>query len=119
MRSKFTWIITLLLALTFNFSFAQEKVVTGTVSDQAGPLPSANVYVKGTQRSVQTDINGNYSISASQGETLEFSFLGFETQTVTVGASNTINVMMVEGGTTLQEVFVDKYRKLKMLVKSI
>ena len=46
MRSKFKWIFTLLLALSMQFSFAQEKTVTGVVSDKTGPLPGANVVVK-------------------------------------------------------------------------
>ncbi|QEE48119.1 SusC/RagA family TonB-linked outer membrane protein [Flavobacterium alkalisoli] len=111
MRSKFTWIMTLLLALTFNFSFAQEKVVSGTVSDEMGPLPSANVFVKGTQRSTQTDIDGKFSISVNQGEVLEFSYTGYETKVVTVGAENTYNMILAEG-TTLKVVVKDVYRSI-------
>ncbi len=103
--------MTLLLALTFNFSFAQEKVVSGTVSDETGPLPSANVFVKGTQRSAQTDIDGKYSISVNQGEILEFSFTGYETQTVTVGAQNSYNVTLQEGK-MLETVVKDVYRSI-------
>ena len=49
MGLKFKWIVTLLLALTMQFSFAQEKTVSGVVSDETGPLPGANVIVKGTK----------------------------------------------------------------------
>jgi hypothetical protein len=63
MRSKFKWIFTLLLALSIQFSFAQEKTVTGVVSDNTGPLPGANIVVKGTTRSAQTDFDGKYSYS--------------------------------------------------------
>lgn len=112
MRSKFTWIMTLLLAFSFTFSFAQEKTITGTVSDQLGPIPGANVIVKGTQKGVQTDIDGNYSISANVGEVLEFSFLGYGTQTKPVGESNVINVTLAEQSTTLGPVVVDKYRDI-------
>jgi hypothetical protein len=62
MRSKFKWIFTLLLAFTMQFSFAQDKTVTGVVSDASGPLPGANIVVKGTTRSAQTDFDGNFSI---------------------------------------------------------
>lgn len=110
MRSKFTWIMTLLLALTFNFSFAQEKIVTGTVSDDAGPLPGASIFVKGTQRSTQTDMDGKFSISASQGEVLEITYVGFNPQTVTVGASNTIPPIVMSSGINLEDLVVDKYR---------
>ena len=52
MRSKFKWIFTLLVALSMQFSFAQEKTVTGVVSDDNGTLPGANVVVKGTTKGV-------------------------------------------------------------------
>ena len=61
MRSKFKWIFTLLLALSIQFSFAQEKTVTGVVSDKTGPLPGANIIVKGTNRSAQADFDGKFS----------------------------------------------------------
>ena len=64
MRSKLKWIFTLLLALTLQFSFAQEKTITGVVSDATGTLPGANVVVRGTNKGVQTDIDGKYSIQA-------------------------------------------------------
>ena len=70
MRSKFKWIFTLLVAFTMQFSFAQEKTVTGVVSDATGPLPSANIAIKGTTRSAQTDVDGKYSIKAKAGEVL-------------------------------------------------
>jgi hypothetical protein len=48
MRSKFKWILTLLIALSMQFSFAQQKTVSGVVSDSSGPVPGVNV-VKGTR----------------------------------------------------------------------
>jgi hypothetical protein len=50
MRSKFKWILTLLIALSMQFSFAQQKTVSGVVSDSSGPVPGVNVVVKGTKR---------------------------------------------------------------------
>jgi TonB-linked SusC/RagA family outer membrane protein len=103
--------MTLLIALTFNFSFAQEKVVTGTVSDDTGgPLPNANVIVRGTQRGVQTDFDGKYSISVNTGEVLEFSFVGFKTQSVTVGASSVVNIAMAVAPEEMGALIIDKYR---------
>lgn len=110
MRSKFTWIITLLLALTVNFSFAQEKTVTGTVSDEAGPLPGASVIVQGTERGTQTDIEGRFSISVNTGDVLEISYVGYKTRTMTVGASNTVTVTLQTDAQVLGEVIVDTYR---------
>jgi TonB-linked SusC/RagA family outer membrane protein len=109
MRSKFKWIFTLILALTMQFSFAQEKTVTGVVSDATGTLPGANVVVKGTTRGTQTDVDGKYSISAKAGEVLVFSFVGMTDVSMTVGASNTISVKL-EQGVQLIEVIVEGYR---------
>lgn len=109
MRSKFKWIFTLLLALSMQFSFAQEKPVTGVVSDATGPIPGVNIVVKGTNRSTQTDIDGKYTINAKQGEILIFSFVGMNNTTATVGASNSMNVKM-QDGLKLEEVVVDGYR---------
>ncbi|WP_293894583.1 SusC/RagA family TonB-linked outer membrane protein [Flavobacterium sp.] len=97
MRSKFKWIFTLLLALSMQFSFAQEKTVTGVVSDNSGPVPGANVVVKGTTRSTQTDFDGKYSIKAKAGEVLVISYVGSSDARVTVGAANNVNVKLQEG----------------------
>ena len=109
MRSKFKWIFTLLLAFTMQFSFAQEKTVSGVVSDATGPLPGANVVVKGTTRSAQTDFDGKYSVKAKQGETLVFSFTGYNEYSVVVGAGNTYNAKLQENVKTLNEVVVVGY----------
>ncbi len=109
MRSKFKWIFTLLLALSMQFSFAQEKTVTGVVSDITGPLPGANVVVKGTKRSTQTDFDGKYSIIAKAGEVLVISFVGASDATVTIGAANNVNVKLQEG-IKLNEIVVQGYR---------
>ena len=105
MRSKFKWIFTLLLAFSMQFSFAQEKTVTGVVTDKIGPLPGANVVVKGTTNGVQTDFDGKYSIKAKSGDILEVSFTGYDKKTVTVGAANSYNVVLSEG-VVLNEVVI-------------
>ena len=97
MRSKFKWIFTLLVAFTMQFSFAQEKTVTGTVSDDMGALTGASVVVKGTTRGVTTDFDGKYSISAKQGDILEVSFTGMKKSSVTVGAANVYDVVLQTG----------------------
>jgi len=105
MRSKFKWIFTLLIALTMQFSFAQEKTVTGTVSDNSGPLPGANVVVQGSKTGTQTDVDGKFSIKAKAGDVLVFSFVGMADASAKVGASNTVNVKM-QDGVNLEEVIV-------------
>ena len=95
------------------FSFAQEKTVSGVVSDASGPIPGANVVVKGTNRSVQTDFDGKYSIKAKAGEVLVFSFVGMNNSSVSVGASSSVNVKMVSDSQNLEEVVVVAYGKVK------
>lgn len=109
MRSKFKWIFTLLLALTVQFSFAQEKTITGVVSDANGPLPGVNVVVKGTQRGVSTGFDGSYSIRAKEGETLVYSFMGMRDISKIVGASNVINTILQDDSKQLTEVVVVAY----------
>ncbi|WP_026704148.1 SusC/RagA family TonB-linked outer membrane protein [Flavobacterium soli] len=110
MRSKFKWIFALLLAFSMQFSFAQEKTITGVVTESGMPLPGVTVAVKGTTRGTQTDFDGKYSIKASTGEVIEFSYIGMKTQTSTVGASSTISVVMtVDDATSLNEVVVVAY----------
>ena len=88
MKTKFNGFLTLLLALLVQISFAQEKTVTGNVSDASGPLPGVTVVVKGTNTVTQTDFDGNYSINANTGAVLQFSFIGMQTVEKTVGTSS-------------------------------
>ncbi len=106
MRSKFKWIFTLLVAFTMQFSFAQQKTVTGTVTSDGAKLPGATVSISGTQQGTQTDENGKFSIKASQGDVLEVSFLNKETKTVTVGAGNVINVTLSTKDNVIEAVTV-------------
>lgn len=94
------------------FSFAQEKTVTGVVTDKLGPLPGANVVVKGTTNGVQTDFDGKYSIKAKSGDILEVSFTGYDNKLITVGAANSYNVTLSEG-VVLTEVVVQGYTTSK------
>jgi len=109
MKTKFNVMLTLFLALVVQIGFAQNKNVSGTVSDDSGlPLPGATVIVEGTSNGVSTDFDGNYSISVSAGDVLLFSYVGYSTQSQTVGASNTINVTMSQDN-SLDEVVVVGY----------
>ena len=106
MKTKFTKICVSFLmffALTLS-AYAQQ--ISGTVSDENGvPLPGATVIVQGTSNGVSTDFDGNYSISASMGDTLVFSFVGYTSQSVVVGSSSTVNVAL-EPDNALDEVVV-------------
>ena len=93
MRTKFNGILTLLLAFVVHVSFAQEKTISGTVTDQDGlPLPGVNIVVEGTTNGTQTDFDGNYSISASEGQSLLFTYIGQTDIRQIVGAGNSMNV---------------------------
>lgn len=87
---------------------AQGKKITGkVVADEDGyALPGVSVKLKGTNIGVQTDANGLYTISASTGQTLVFSFVGTTTQERVVGAVNLINVQLKQDAKTLNEVTV-------------
>ena len=99
------------LAMLFCFlTFAQQKTITGVVSDSSGPLPGANVVVKGTTRGTQTNLDGKYAIQASVGEILVFSFIGLDDQSKKVGQSNVINVRLTTKNNALEEVVVQGYR---------
>ncbi|GGZ79186.1 SusC/RagA family TonB-linked outer membrane protein [Algibacter mikhailovii] len=126
MKTKFSRMLTLLLAFVVQLTFAQEKTITGTVSDEAGlPLPGTTVLVKGTSNGTSTDFDGNYSIQANTGDILVFSFVGYSTQEVAVGASSTVNVSLSEDAESLEEVVITaqgikaKPRSLSYAVESV
>jgi len=103
MKSLFRLLVVFLL--TTQLSFAQ-KTVTGVVSDPDGlPLPGATVLVQNTTTGVTTDFDGNFSINVSEGQSLEFSFVGYETSAIVVGSGNVINVSLSLGN-QLDEVIV-------------
>ncbi|PVW17067.1 SusC/RagA family TonB-linked outer membrane protein [Marixanthomonas spongiae] len=98
MRQKFKILLTLLSFVMVQTVFAQEKQITGSVQDASGvPLLGVNILVKGTSTGTQTDFDGNYTIEASTGETLVFSYVGYTPKEVVVGESNTIDVVLEQG----------------------
>lgn len=98
------------MALAVQFSFAQDRTVTGTVTDATGmPLPGVNVVVESTNKGTQTDFNGEYSIEASDGQFLVFSFIGFASERIAVGNKQVIDVSLGEDAAALDEVVVVGY----------
>ncbi|OWP74884.1 alpha-2-macroglobulin family protein [Flavobacterium oreochromis] len=85
------------------------KTVTGIVSDSSGPLPGANVAIKGTQIRVSTGFNGSYSINAKEGEILVYSFLGMKDISKVVGSANIINTILQDESKKLGEVVVTAF----------
>ncbi len=89
---------------------AYGQTITGTVSDVSGtPLPGVTIVVGGTNIGTTTDFDGNYSISASSGQVLRFSYIGMKAKDVTVGSETTVNVVLEEDSTQLDEVVVTAF----------
>ena len=109
MKTKFKGILTLFLALLVQISFAQEKTISGTVSDQSGVLPGVSVVIEGSNKGVETDFDGKYSIEANSGDVFVFRYLGYETVKITVAGSDIINVTLEEGGEVLDEIVITAF----------
>lgn len=110
MNKQLQLLVVLLFSFVANAGLAQTKTVSGTVNDINGiPLPGVNVIVQNTSRGTQTDFDGNYIIEVSEGEVLLFSYVGYRTEDVTVGANDTINITLQEDASQLDEVLVVGY----------
>ena len=83
-----------------------QKTITGVVSDNEGlPLPGATILVEGTSTGVTTDFDGNFSITAEEGDTLNISYVGYQSQSIVVGDQDTLSISL-ELGNELEEVVV-------------
>jgi TonB-linked SusC/RagA family outer membrane protein len=87
-------------------SFAQQKTITGIVSDESGPLPGVSVVLKGTTNGTETNFDGKFTIKATKGSIIVFRFLGYKEKEITVSDSDVINVKMQEDANVLEEVIV-------------
>ncbi len=103
--------LALLLVLAFvGIGFSLNAQISGTIVDESNvPMPGVNVTIKGTTVGTVTDINGKYSIKASEGDILDFSFVGYKLQEVTVAKENTINISLSEEKKELDEIVVIGY----------
>lgn len=111
MKIYFYFLVSLFLAIQLN---AQEKIITGIITDESGPLPGVNILIKGTTTGTTSNFDGEYAIEASVGDMLVFNFVGMKTSEVTVGSENIINVLMEADSNCLEEVVVVGYgRSLK------
>lgn len=102
--SKVSFLLcSLLLSLT---AYAQEITVSGKVTSGSDELPGVTVSVKGQTRGTVTGIDGSYQIKVKANETLQFSFIGYETVTEHVNKRSIINVAMKEASVLVEEVVI-------------
>ena len=104
MKNSFKLVLSALVLLWSATAFSQH-IVTGTVEDADGPLIGASVLVKGTTVGTITDFDGNFTIEANEGDELEFSYMGYTSQTIVV-TGEPIYVTMAENTEVLSEVVV-------------
>lgn len=91
-------------------SQAGQITVKGVVSDATGePLIGATILVKGTSKGTATDLDGNYTITAAPNSELQFSYIGYKSQTVKINGKTTLDVVLQEDSEVLDEVVVVGY----------
>ena len=119
MKLKFNGFLVLLVVLVTQLTFAQERSVSGIVSDNAGmPLPGVSVLVKGTKNGTQSDFDGKFSIKANPSEVLVFSYVGMKTHEVSA-SSTSLKVKLSSGATELESVVVTTALGIKREKKSL
>lgn len=96
----------MLLLVMMSISAFAQRTITGTVVENAAPVPGVTVTVKGTNRATQTDAAGKYSITASPADVLVFTMIGSGRQEITVGSQQSINVTLAPGESELGEVVI-------------
>lgn len=110
-RPAATAFLIVLLCMTSLSGYAQPRQVSGQVTDETGSaLPGVNVLLKGTSQGTISDVDGNYSINVPDNNAvLQFSFIGYTTQEVTVGNQSTIDIQLSQDVRTLSEIVVVGY----------
>ncbi len=105
--------VLILFAMSPAWTFAQNVTIKGTVTDHEGPVIGATVKVKGSTTGAITDLDGNYTIQAPKGSTIEFSYIGYLTKEVKVANQTTIDVTLSQDAEQLSEVVVVGYGQMK------
>ncbi|MCT4586309.1 MAG: TonB-dependent receptor [Carboxylicivirga sp.] len=99
--------IMFILLLTYLCAFAQSKSVTGRITDvNDDPIPGVNVLVTGTTNGTISGADGDYSILVNENDSIQYSFIGMETQVIAVNGKNVINVLLREDVSQFGEVTV-------------
>jgi len=114
-RKNLKVVLFLVAMLSFSLGYAQVKTVTGKITDaeNSEPLPGVTIVVKGTTNGTITNFDGEFSINVEEGQTLAFSFIGYTSQEVVVGASNVIDLQLAQSTENLEEVVVIGYGQVK------
>lgn len=103
-----------LVLMFLSISMVAQKVpVSGTVSDQTGPVIGVSVIEKGTTNGTMTDNDGHFTLTVSKGAVIEISSIGYKTQEITVGAQTNFTVTLSEDNEFLDEVVVVGYGSMK------
>ncbi|MEN2400406.1 SusC/RagA family TonB-linked outer membrane protein [Flavobacterium sp. MC2016-06] len=119
MKQKMKGFVVLFFVLALQLTFAQDRKITGIVSDNAGiPLPGVSVLVKGTTSGTQTDFDGKYTIMAATNQVLIFSYIGMKTQEV-AASSPSLNVKLKDQSVELEGVVVTTALGVKREKKSL
>ena len=115
LRSRIRSVCSFVLLSLISFTaFAQTTTVTGTVTDEVGPMPGVTVLLKGTSNGVVTDFDGNYTITDVPADgVLVYSYVGFVTQEIPVSGRSEIDVTLESDVSTLDEVVVIGYGTMK------
>ena len=108
MKMKFKQFLSLLIVLSVQLTFAQESTLSGKVTDMGGlPVPGANIIVKGTTISAQTNFDGDFTINAKKGQILIVSFVGMKT--VEISGSSSMLIKLGDASNQLETVVVVGY----------
>lgn len=106
MRTKINWCLTCFMALMMQITFAQQRTVSGTVTDESGlPLPGVGIVIKGTPSGTQTDLDGKFKVQASPSDVLIFSYIGMKNQEL-AATSNNLSIRMTSNAEELDIVVV-------------
>ena len=95
------------ILFVINNTYSQ-KQLSGSITSEDGPLPGATVIVQGTNNGTTSDFDGNFTINANEGDILQISFVGFQSQEITVTNENSYSITMISDN-ELEEVVLTGY----------
>jgi TonB-dependent starch-binding outer membrane protein SusC len=110
MKTRVKEFFTVALFFVSSIMLAQQDI-SGTVLEQdtGGGLPGVTIVISGTNKGTTTDFDGNFTISANKGDLLIVSYIGFDTQQITIGDETSISIQLAEGQNKLNEIVVTGY----------